>query len=243
MTDYSVTARHLAKFATKHLRRIELRSTYRHKYNYRCFSISSLILGQVLAFSIGGLAVPSAMAEAPFIPLENVMSSDEQARSGLNRLSPEQRAYLNEWLRQRLGASAAPTTIEPALADELTPAASADSNMALEAEIERRVAVEVAAAKAEMEAQVAQAKAEIKADDEAEQKLEPFEARITGNFRGWNGTTVFTLDNGQVWRQRHGSSYRHTSSDTRVKFDTNWLGMWEMTVVSSGRTAVVKRLD
>ena len=73
-----------------------------------------------------------------------------------------------------------------------------DTNQTLEAEIERRVAVEVAAVKANMEAQIAQAKAEIKANDEAEQKLEPFEARITGDFRGWSGSTVFSLDNGHV---------------------------------------------
>lgn len=212
-------------------------------------NLTTLLTGPILALLATSFVAHSAAAEAPLIVIEDAMSPQEQAQSGLDRLSPEQRAYLNEWLngwidnrlKSRVDTSA-PTTTKPILATQGA-SSGPDTDNTLEAEIERRVALEVAAAKAEMEAQVAQAKAEIKADDEAEQNLEPFEARITGNFRGWNGSTVFTLDNGQVWRQRHGSSYRHTSSDTRVKFDTNWLGMWEMTVVSSGRTAVVKRLD
>lgn len=200
----------------------------------------------LLAFAVaaGALCVPAASAGEPFISLGDAMTADERALSGVDRLTPDQRRYLDEWLKARFGAPAAE---QASVADQTSVVEKApivaEGDRTLEAEIERRVAVEVAAAKAEMEAQVAQAKAEIKADDQAEQKLEPFEARITGNFRGWNGSTVFTLDNGQVWRQRHGSSYRHTSGDNRVKFDTNWLGMWEMTVVSSGRTAVVKRLD
>jgi len=214
----------------------------RKSRTHRFFCRSVRALSHAIVVLMASFFVPGAIAESPFTTLEAAMSRDEQIQSGLDRLSPEQRAYLNEWLQQRFGRSHSPSTTEPGLTHRVAPVGQGTDHV-LEAEIERRVALEVAAARADMEAQVAQAKAEIKADDEAEQKLEPFEARITGDFRGWNGSTVFTLDNGQVWRQRHGSSYRHTSSDTRVKFDTNWLGMWEMTVLSSGRTAVVKRLD
>lgn len=199
-------------------------------------------------------------AGEPFTPLEETMSREELVQSGVDRLTPEERNFLNQWLKARFGAPMGASILEPAVAERSSPAAqdagvavggvveietatNGTKDSAIEAEIERRVAVEVAAAKAQMEAQVAQAKAEIKADNEAEQQLEPFEARIVGGFKGWSGSTVFTLDNGQVWRQRHGSRYRHTSDDTRVRFDTNWLGMWEMTVLTSGRTAAVKRLD
>lgn len=211
-------------------------------FSYR-LPAAALILGTL---TVAGTCIsPTARAADVFISLEDAMSRDEQVQSGVDSLTPEQRAYLNEWLRVRFGEPHAPASVERERLGQ-TPTqglAGEAAGSQIEAEIERRVAAEVAIARAEMEAQVAQAKAEIKADDQAEENLEPFEARITGDFRGWHGSTVFTLDNGQVWRQRHGSSYRHTSGDTRVKFETNWLGMWEMTVMSSGRTAVVKRLD
>ena len=69
-----------------------------------------------------------------------------------------------------------------------------------------------------------------------------FEARLTGNFTGWSGKTVFRLDDGQVWRQRSAANYRHRSTDMRVKFKKNWMGGWEMTVVSSGKTVLVSKV-
>ena len=72
---------------------------------------------------------------------------------------------------------------------------------------------------------------------------EPFEAEIQGRFAGWSGKTVFPLDNGQVWRQRHGGRYRHTDDDQRVRIYKNLLGMWQMKVLSNGRSVPVRRID
>ena len=101
-----------------------------------------------------------------------------------------------------------------------------------EAEIERRVAIEVEAAKQEI----------AKAPPEPEVS-EPFEAEIVGPFSGWSGKTVFTLSNGQVWRQRSGSNYRHTAKGQAVAVKKNFLGLWTLTVLSSGRTVGVYRID
>ena len=101
-----------------------------------------------------------------------------------------------------------------------------------EAEIERRVAIEVEAAKQE----IAEAPSEPAVS-------EPFEAEIQGRFAGWSGKTVFPLDNGQVWRQRHGGRYRHTDDDQRVRIYKNLLGMWQMKVLSNGRSVPVRRID
>jgi hypothetical protein len=64
-----------------------------------------------------------------------------------------------------------------------------EQEKAIEAEVERRVNEELAAAE-ELEAAKAQA------------LTEPFDAMIVGNFSGWSGKSIFALDNGQVWRQR-----------------------------------------
>ena len=104
----------------------------------------------------------------------------------------------------------------------------------MEAEIERRVAIEV-------EAAISQAKEEEAAEEAA--LNEPFVAEIVGPFSGWSGKTVFTLSNGQVWRQRNGSDYRHTAQGQTVAVKKNFMGYWTLTVLSSGRTVGVRRID
>lgn len=168
-----------------------------------------------------------------FSGVEAEMSASEQAASGVDQLSPEQLKALNSWLFNRFGgqrsANARPPTPTTAIAP-LT--GDADLEATIDAEVARRVAQEVAAVKQEMQ----------QADTSVEQN-EPFEAAIQGSFKGWGSKTVFPLDNGQVWRQRNSSQYRHTSGDNRVRFERNFLGLWQMTVLSSGRTVGVRRVD
>ena len=168
-----------------------------------------------------------------FSGVEAEMSASEQAASGVDQLSPEQLKALNAWLANRFAgqrsANAQPPTPTTAIAP-LT--GDADLEATIDAEVARRVAQEVAAVKQEMQ----------QADTSVEQN-EPFEATIQGSFKGWGSKTVFPLDNGQVWRQRNSSQYRHTSGDNRVRFERNFLGLWQMTVLSSGRTVGVRRVD
>ena len=97
----------------------------------------------------------------------------------------------------------------------------------IEAEVERRVAQELATRKQPTKAVVSNG---------------PFEAALVGDFTGWRGKTVFRLDNGQVWRQRSSSKYRHRGNDQRVTFDKNFMGGWEMTVVSTGKSVLVSKV-
>ena len=111
-----------------------------------------------------------------------------------------------------------------------TPATSVTAEaeaQAIETEVERRVAAKLAATQT--------GKDSPKGDM-------PLEARLVGDFKGWTGKTVFRLDNGQVWRQRSASTYRHKGSDMRVRFEQNWMGGWEMEVLSSGKSVLVKKV-
>ena len=47
--------------------------------------------------------------------------------------------------------------------------------------------------------------------------------------RGGAEKTVFTLSNGQVWRQRTGSNYRHTADGQTVAVKKNFMGLWTLT--------------
>lgn len=81
-----------------------------------------------------------------------------------------------------------------------------------------------------------------KSNKEVRKATEEYEfvSRITGEFTGWSGKTVFRLENGQVWKQRLDGRYRHRGSpNPEVRIDRNWLGFYRMTVIESGRSVGV----
>ena len=168
-------------------------------------------------------------ADTNFQPLEQAMTKEERSRSGIDSLSPEQRNFLNNWLQERYGTGATTMRAETDTSDNKTVQRSAESSeeKVIASEVERRVAQELATRKQPAK---------------AVSKSGPFEATLVGDFTGWRGKTIFRLDNGQIWRQRSSSQYRHRGSDQRVKFDKNWMGGWEMTVVSSGKSVLVSKV-
>jgi hypothetical protein len=172
----------------------------------------------------------SSMAAPTFESLDKAMTADERVKSGIDSLTAQQREFLNSWLKARYGEPAQVEASEPDTAIVRTPATSVTTEadaQAIETEVERRVAAKLAAT---------QTGKENPKDDM------PLEARLVGDFKGWTGKTVFRLDNGQVWRQRSASTYRHKGSDMRVRFEQNWMGGWEMEVLSSGKSVLVKKL-
>ena len=191
------------------------------------------------------VSVP-AKAQNPDGLLE-AMTRQEREAAGLNKLSAEEQRYLEAWLRQRLAVEGStqlsnptpsPMVAWPEAERSVGAAGSDTSDAAMEAEIERRVAIEV-------EAAISKAKEDEEAEEAAREAAlnEPFEAEIVGPFGGWSGKTVFTLSNGQVWRQRNGSNYRHTAQGQTVAVKKNFLGLLTLTVLSSGRTVGVYRID
>jgi len=80
--------------------------------------------------------------------------------------------------------------------------------------------------------------------DENIQKLQkaPSLRRIKGSFKGWSGDTIFTLDNGEVWKQRLPSRYVVTLENPEVEISKNFLGFYELKVVKTGRKVGVSRV-
>ena len=186
--------------------------------------------------------VPQGFAEerngAAFSAIEREMSAEERRATGIDSLSADELDALNQWLIERfdqvqetVSAEVRDEVREEVREEVLEEVREADA-AEREAEIERRVAIEVKAAMQEI------------VDAPPEPAVsEPFEAVIQGRFSGWSGKTVFPLDNGQVWRQRHGGRYRHTDDDQRVHIYKNLLGMWQMKVLSTGRSVPGRRID
>ena len=149
-------------------------------------------------------------ADGVFEGLQQEMSSDEERATGVDSLSDAELGALNQWLRERFNQMQATVSAEVRASDAIE----------REAEIERRVAVEV-------QAQTKSAVSEKTLDD-------TFESEIVSPFSGWSGGAIFKLSNGQTWRQRNTAVYRHQGTDTRVRLVRGYFGLWRMVVISSG---------
>lgn len=68
------------------------------------------------------------------------------------------------------------------------------------------------------------------------------ESRIDGELEGWTGKTRFLLQNGQIWEQRRRGRWKVSLMNPEVRLTQNFLGAWEMEVVSEGRSIGVRRL-
>ena len=166
---------------------------------------------------------------AVFSTIEREMSAKERRVTGIDSLSTNELDALNQWLIERFDQ--VQETVSAEVREEVLVKVREADTAEREAEIERRVAIKVEAAKQE----IAEAPPQSAVG-------EPFEAMIKGRFSGWSGNTVFALDNGQVWKQRAGNVYRHKGGDYRVRLERNWFGGWEMTMVTSGKTVLVTRV-
>lgn len=71
------------------------------------------------------------------------------------------------------------------------------------------------------------------------------EARLVGDFMGWTGKTVFTLDNGQVWRQTNNYIRDYIPRDPipapKVTISRGRLGSYNLQVEGVKRIVQVKR--
>ncbi len=80
-------------------------------------------------------------------------------------------------------------------------------------------------------------------NEEVREAQKDFElvSRISGDFSGWDGETVFRLENGQVWRQRLRGRYFYSGPpQPEVRITRNYLGFYKLTVVETGKSIGVK---
>ena len=200
-------------------------STFR-RFGHQLASTTAIGITSFMMIFIG----PALASESDNI--ESAMSAEERVKSGVDTLTAEQRQFLNNWLKENYGrrteSVVTRTTPDEQSASTEQPAKSEATPEAIEAEVDRRVAAKLA---------------DKRESEKTKQSNSAFEARLTSDFTGWTGKTIFKLDNGQVWRQRSSANYRHRGSDRRVTFKKNWMGGWEMTVVSSGKTVLVREVQ
>ncbi len=65
--------------------------------------------------------------------------------------------------------------------------------------------------------------------------------RISGGFAGWDGRTIFRLENAQIWQQRQAGKYHYRADSPEVILKRGNFGYY-LKIVNTGRQIPVKRL-
>jgi len=180
-----------------------------------------------------------ARAETSFL---EALPKDEFAAAGLQKLSPEELARLDaavqrfksgelSAMRQQADAKA------QASRDDLERKIAAAEAKAREAEAN---AAETVRKAKETQAKVAApgkgqpgwftALITLKRAGEKPEKAEPLESRLKGDFKGWNGHSIFELENGTRWQQQNATdrySYSPTIRAPKVRITpASFGGFW-----------------
>jgi hypothetical protein len=158
------------------------------------------------------VASASFAASDGFSSLEEQMTGKEFMAAGLGKLTPEELAALNEWIRRHSVATLdAPTSA----------AATASAGVAATEPVDRRG---------------------LPSDDGDDE--EPIVARLEGEFTGWDGQTVFKLDNGMIWvqadRDKH---YVKAMSNPQVTISPGMFSAWYLSVDGSNSRCKVRRIQ
>lgn len=156
------------------------------------------------------------------------LTPEERAAAGLTALTAEQRAALDA-LADRYAKEGARREVEVVKAESRKEASEA-----------ARLAREQAKAEAKDEARkqkMENAGLAARDDDET------IRTRITGDFRGWSGNTVFKLENGQTWQQvDRENRFFPKMVDPEVELVPSRMTGWKMTLVAEGLWIRVKRI-
>lgn len=151
-----------------------------------------------------GMACALTVQAATFV---DRLTEEQKRKMGLDQLSPEQLAALNQ-------------AVEQYRTEGATVAAESAATQAVE---EYR--------KKEEPGMIARALDVFKRKQD-ESRQERITAIIPGSFQGWDGATLFRLDNGQVWRQSRPDIYTpKKKSDVPVVVYKSPSGYWRLRVL------------
>lgn len=163
---------------------------------------------KILTFLIAFAASMSLQAATGFSSLEEQMTGKEFDAAGLEKLSPQELAALNEWIRSHsLGSLAVAKTTSPVVT------ASED--------IDRRGLP----------------------SDDGENDA-PIESRIIGDFSGWDGQTVFKLENGMIWVQDDKDKFHIKEvQNPKVTIEKGMFNSWKLSIEGHKDDCKVRRIQ
>lgn len=142
--------------------------------------------------------------------LKELMGPDVYKATGMERLTPEERRALAEWM----GVLVA--TERERAQEEALP--SGEPSFGLEQVAERIGGL-------------------------FRNSPDRIESRILGDFRGWNGNTIFRLENGQVWQQAAAGTFFYRTEEPVAVIRRGVLGTYLLQVQGKGTTVRVRRIE
>jgi len=147
----------------------------------------------------------SAVAQQAFSSLEEQMTGKEFDAAGLEKLTPDELAALNNWIRSRSLATL----------DAAKPAsAPTGDTRGFEVQQSREM-------------------------DRSE-----FSSRLVGKFNGWDGQTVFKLENGMIWEQADKDKfYIKEVENPMITIKPGAFGTWKLSVEGYASSCKVKRIQ
>lgn len=200
--------------------------------------IKQLQVGLVL---VAALLLPLSLPAEPVAvsSLSDIMSAEEIRAMGLDQLSEEQRALLLQWILRNAGAAGGQEFLNKSSASVPVPVQRTDTTTA--ASTAETSAQTQAAAVASAASQPPQT-GDYTSFGKAQPLPDEMRSRIAGSFTGWSGSTLFELENGQVWQQRYQTTWRTSIENPEVVITRHFLGLHRMEVVGTGKSVAVTRV-
>ena len=78
----------------------------------------------------------------------------------------------------------------------------------------------------------------------SEKDRSPITTRVKGSFTGWNGHTVFDLENGMIWEQDDKDKfYTQEIQNPEITINRGMFGSWHLSVAGLKSSCKVKRIQ
>jgi hypothetical protein len=172
-------------------------------------------MNKILLAILATLFTQTLLAQSSFSSLEEQMTGKDFDAAGLDKLSAEELAALNAWIRSRSLATLDAPKAGSAGAVYAGQAAGQDGDTrGFETEQMRN------------------------ADRSA------ITSRIVGTFTGWDGQTVFTLENGMIWEQADKDKfYVKAIENPVVTIEPGAFRTWKLSVEGFASDCRVERIQ
>ena len=183
--------------------------------DWRGFAPEGISMKRILIFIIVLLSSVPLVASEGFSTLEEQMTGKEFTAAGLDKLSPEELASLNAWIRKR------------SLATIDAPAAAAATTAATSAAAES----------------TGGDRRGFRSEKEDEDRS-TITSRIVGKFDGWDGQTVFKLENGMIWEQADKDKFYIREVENPVAIiEPGIFGTWRLQIEGYNSKCRVERIQ
>mgnify|MGYP006438302315 FL=1 len=179
----------------------------------RHFSLPALAV-VAMTVALSGVAI----AQDSDAPIEERMSTAERQATGINKLTADELAALNAWLSRQQA--------------EVVEREVAEATQAIEAQQQ-----EEAQDRRGLRERIAGV---FTGDDNDSDTIT---SRLVGTFDGWDGETVFELENGMVWRQAETNLYTvRATTNPEVVIRRGLFDRWRLQVKGYNKRLTVERV-